>query len=299
MQTVGQSLDISAQIRNAGESSVEATARLPIETGKMLFQCCQTYGQQSEALIDVVMQFSGNPSTFFLLGFNQSATHGSEGFLGLLALGDIETRADVTGKGAVRLEPRHPYVENPSVFSVVSANPILHLEGPAPIKSFHVSGQAGFRILRVNTFCPAASQFCFKRAAGELQPGLIDVIAQLVGAGHPDHHWSRVGNQAKALFALPHGILGTLGIGYIGHQGKPARLTIYNDHLGGSQTCPHLTILPAKENLVVSYSTICSKLFDKGGSLIHIHPEFDLQRRQADDLISRPTCVAFESVVDL
>src|SRR4029077_3459646 len=61
----------------------------------------------------------------------------------------------------------------------------------------------------VHTFGPAIAKFRFDGAAGELQPGLIEVGEQLVGAGHPDQKRRRIGDPAKALLALTHHLLCT------------------------------------------------------------------------------------------
>jgi len=54
----------------------------------------------------------------------------------------------------------------------------------------------------MHTFYPAVAQFGLKWPTGELQPRLIDVGAQLIHTGHPDHHRRCVCNQAEALFAF-------------------------------------------------------------------------------------------------
>ena len=54
----------------------------------------------------------------------------------------------------------------------------------------------------MNSFCPAIAKLGFDGAPSEVKPGLIKVVAQLVGSGHPDHHGSCVSDQAEAFLAL-------------------------------------------------------------------------------------------------
>src|SRR5512133_1406041 len=54
----------------------------------------------------------------------------------------------------------------------------------------------------MNAFRPTVPKFLFFRPTPELKPGLIDVVAQLVGSGHPDQYRRTVGDQAEAFLAL-------------------------------------------------------------------------------------------------
>src|SRR5205814_1284395 len=85
--------------------------------------------------------------------------------------------------------------------------PVLHLEGFAPVKRFGVSFQAGAKIFGVDIFRPTVSQFCVNGATRESQPRLIEICAKLVRTRHPDHHGSGVRYQPETLFTLAQGSL--------------------------------------------------------------------------------------------
>jgi hypothetical protein len=69
---------------------------------------------------------------------------------GLPPLGHVNTRANVTSKRAIRIESRHPDVENPSKFAVVPSEVILHPECLSAIKGLNVRIQAFLQILRID-----------------------------------------------------------------------------------------------------------------------------------------------------
>src|SRR5882762_513128 len=52
---------------------------------------------------------------------------------------------------------------------------------------------------------PAVAKLGFKWATRKLEPGLIEVVAKLVGTRHPDHYGGSVCDQAEALLALVDG----------------------------------------------------------------------------------------------
>src|ERR1700692_3477296 len=72
-----------------------------------------------------------------------------------LLLINIHTRADITGKRAIRVNSWYTNVENPPKFSVISPEPILHPEGLAALKSLGIGFKAPLEIVRVDSFHPA------------------------------------------------------------------------------------------------------------------------------------------------
>src|ERR1700757_3863183 len=79
----------------------------------------------------------------------------------------------------------------------------------------------------MHPFQPAISLLSFQRPTRELQPGLIEVVAKLVSTRHPDHHWSCIGNQAEALFALTNRVLGLTALCDVhSHANHARRLAI-------------------------------------------------------------------------
>src|SRR4051812_36566606 len=51
----------------------------------------------------------------------------------------------------------------------------------------------------MDAFGPSISKLLFHRAAGELEPGTIEPITQLVRSRGPNHHPGSVGQQVKAV----------------------------------------------------------------------------------------------------
>src|SRR6202007_1925598 len=114
----------------------------------------------------------------------------------------INTRANVTSKRPVRIEPRHANVGNPSKFAVVVSEAILHPECLPAIKGLCVRIQASLQILRIDSLRPAVAEFLVNGSAGEVQPGLVEVGAEFVSPRHPDHHWSTIGHQPETRLTL-------------------------------------------------------------------------------------------------
>ena len=168
---------------------------------------------QSQALSDVVVKLPGDPDSLLFVGLNQFTSNAGQGFLGELLLGDVETRADVAGKRTVRVVSRHARVEDPPIFSVVPAEPVVFLERFPAVEGLSVGLQAVLDVFRVNAFRPAVSQLRFQRPSGEIEPGLVDVVAQLIGSGHPDHYRCGVCDEAEPFLALADQLFGLAPFG--------------------------------------------------------------------------------------
>src|SRR6185437_8354881 len=102
----------------------------------------QLDGQQRDSLIDVVVEFSRDPSTFLFMSFNQPPAYARKSFLGQPAIGDVQARADVASEGTVMVEPWHAQIEDPAKFPVVPPQAILHIERLAAIECACVGIQA-------------------------------------------------------------------------------------------------------------------------------------------------------------
>src|SRR5262249_55596967 len=96
-----------------------------------------------------------------------------------------------------------PQIENPTILSIMSTQPILQLEGFAAVKGMVIGFQTGAQVFGVDIFSPAVSELRWKGTTCELQPGLIEVGAQPVRTRHPNHHGHRVGYQPETSFAFP------------------------------------------------------------------------------------------------
>src|SRR5258708_33817572 len=89
-------------------------------------------------------------------------------------LAHVNTRANVTGKGPIRIESRHPDVENPSIFTVVPSQTILHPEFLSAVKGLNGRIQESLQILWVNPLRPAVAKLPVNGSAGQDQPRLVD-----------------------------------------------------------------------------------------------------------------------------
>src|SRR5580704_760012 len=146
---------------------------------------------------------------------NQPPAYGGKGLFGELAICIINTGAYVAGKRTLSSESRHRSIKEPAVFAVMPTEPILHLEGLTRIERFGVGIQTHGQVFRVDSFCPAVSKLRLQGPAGEVEPGLIEVVAQLVETRCPDHHRSGVGDQAEPLLALQQRLLRPLALGNV------------------------------------------------------------------------------------
>src|SRR5215470_14322099 len=133
--------------------------------------------------------------TYPLLAFAQSL------FLGY-RFGDVHTRSDIAREVFLGVVTRHALIGNPAVFAIVTAQPVLHHERLPGVKGFGVSLKASLQIVRMHAFRPAVSHFLFQRAAGKLEPGLVEEDAELVHTRHPNKDRGSIGNNAKTRFTL-------------------------------------------------------------------------------------------------
>src|SRR5579863_29688 len=118
------------------------------------------------------------------------------------ALINIYTRADVTGKRTVSVHSGYADIEKPPEAPVMPSEPVLHTEGLALIEGLFIRFEALLEVVRVDTGRPAIAKFVLKSPAGEVQPGLIEIVAEVVGPRHPDQHGSCVGDQTESSLAL-------------------------------------------------------------------------------------------------
>jgi hypothetical protein len=63
-----------------------------------------------------------------LIAFDQFLIHRRKSLFGQLPLGDVDGRANVTGKRRVHVVSRHAHGHHPAILAVVAAEPMLHLK---------------------------------------------------------------------------------------------------------------------------------------------------------------------------
>ena len=123
--------------------------------------------------------------------------------LGLLAIRNVDTSADVAQKPAVGREPRGAGRQHPAIRSVVSAQPTLHLVLSVGLEGLAKRQNDLLAIVRVQAVRPAASALLFEGPARKVKPALVEVLVRLVGTSHPDQHGSGIDQRSgKARFAL-------------------------------------------------------------------------------------------------
>jgi hypothetical protein len=111
---------------------------------------------------------------------------GAQGRLRLLGLVDVDARADVPGEVPGPVEHGLAVVDEPAVDAVVAAEPVLHREWLAAVEAADVHVEATLEVVGVDPFRPPVAHLLLHRAPREREPGLVEPVAKLVGARHPD-----------------------------------------------------------------------------------------------------------------
>ena len=84
----------------------------------------------------------------------------------------------------------------------MAAQAIVPAEAFAPVEGGGKDFETAGAVIRMHPFGPSVAQFLFEGAACERQPGPIEVVAFLVGAGGPDQILAGVRQGAVLKFAL-------------------------------------------------------------------------------------------------
>src|SRR5215470_8927116 len=125
MQPMGECLNIFPEIENALACELKKLVHRH-RAKSLLIASFQFDGEQRDPLCDVIVEFSRNPGTFFLVSLDQFAAHIGESVLGQLSISNVQTRSDVAGETAIGVESWHTRVEHPTVLSVPTPEPIFH-----------------------------------------------------------------------------------------------------------------------------------------------------------------------------
>ena len=124
-------------------------------------------------------------------------------FLSLLAVGDVEARTDVSEERAICGEARRPIVQHPAIFAVTSSQTVFHRERLPAIKGVSIDLKTSVEIFAMNTLCPPMAKLLLQAPTRKVEPTLVEKVAQLIRAGHPDHHRRCVSQGAKTSLAFP------------------------------------------------------------------------------------------------
>ena len=148
------------------------------------------------------------PPFEFDRAFPQRSVAVSKRHFSQLAVGDIDGRAYVTIERTVSPVSRHTHGHGPAVFAVRATKTMLHLERLALIEGRHINVSAPLDVVGMKELYPSMSWRLIRRPAGEIEPGLIHVSDLLVDVRHPDHHRSRIRDEAEAFLTLTRGLPG-------------------------------------------------------------------------------------------
>src|SRR4051812_25997887 len=109
------------------------------------------------------------------------------GFLGPAPVVDVHAASDEAREVARLVVEGSAAIEDPPVFAVVAAEPVFHLERLATMEMIQVVFHAAFDVFRMDALRPAVSDLLGERTAGELEPGIVEVVALRVERRAPDH----------------------------------------------------------------------------------------------------------------
>src|SRR5215510_3624415 len=142
-------------------------------------------------------------------------------------LGDVSGSTDVADKIAIGLKARHPMIQYPTIFTVISPQAVFHRELSPHVEGIDVDLKTAVKILRVNSLRPAIAELLLQGPPGKVEPTLVKKGAGLVPVRHPDHHRRRIGHGVKASFALPQRFLGTFALRDVkGHPTQAERVAL-------------------------------------------------------------------------
>src|SRR5215510_16124723 len=81
-------------------------------------------------------------------------------------LGDVNDRTDVANEIAIGLKARHPMIQHPTIFPVISPQAVFHRELSPQVEGIRVDLKTAVKILRVNSFCPGIAKLLLQGPAG-------------------------------------------------------------------------------------------------------------------------------------
>src|SRR5205823_12555212 len=98
----------------------------------------------------------------------------------------IHARPNVSRKLSVRVIARYPLVRNPTIFAIITSQPVLHHKRFACIECLRVNLETFLQIVWMYAFGPAIAQFLLQATARKLQPRFVKEGVEFVYSGHPD-----------------------------------------------------------------------------------------------------------------
>src|ERR1700692_2792617 len=148
------------------------------------------------------MKFPGDARAFFFLGGHQASGQRVQESLGVCAVSNVDTRANISKEGAVGFKPRHANIKQPAVLSIETPQTVFHFEVKASVKGRRVESRTVVTVVRMHPRKPRVAQLLFHGAAREIQPALIEESTKVARSMHPDQRRGTTRQQPKALFAF-------------------------------------------------------------------------------------------------
>lgn len=91
--------------------------------------------------------------------------------------------------------------------------PVLHVKLPLRFEGGRVSLQTPGEILCMHALAPAVAELLFQTPPREIEPRIVEIVAQLVSSRHPDQNGRRICDCAETLLRLHLRLFGMLAAG--------------------------------------------------------------------------------------
>src|SRR4051794_38871279 len=101
-------------------------------------------------------------------------------FMRLFEIRDIDAGTDISFEDAVGLETRNATIQNPAVFIVCPAHPVLHRKWLVSVERRRIRRTASLCVIGMYVVRPAVPQLLLRASAGEVHPPLVDKSESLV-----------------------------------------------------------------------------------------------------------------------
>ena len=131
-----------------------------------LFQLAREQGQ---LLAQLILKFTRDPPPFLFLHGQQPSADFVEALLDAMTVRDVDTRPHVPGEASGGVVARHARVEDPSIFTVVPAQPILRREPRARVDGRQGGLKAEGQILGMDAVRPSVAELVV-HPTGQCQP---------------------------------------------------------------------------------------------------------------------------------
>src|ERR1700691_537029 len=123
---------------------------------------------------------------------------------------DVNIGSDVAGKFSSAGVSRNATFHHPAVFPTRAPEPVLHAERPSRFEGRQEAIEAPLHVVRMHALNPSRAYLLFHRSAGEVEPGLIEIVAKAIRSGHPNQYRRRVGHRLEPGLAFAQVLLSAL-----------------------------------------------------------------------------------------